>query len=107
MFSQIINFILDVTITGAFLWVGMKVTAKRMGMVKGSVYCSYWELLIAVVASSLVGLVPSIGWVLSIITLFWLMMKFTEAGFIEVLWMVAIAKVAFAFALLVILPLLI
>lgn len=94
-------------ITGAFLWVGMKVTAKRMGMVKGAVYCSYGELVIATVASSLVALVPGVGWLLSIITLFWLMMKFTEAGFLEVLWMVAIAKLAYVVALLVLLEFLI
>ncbi len=106
MIYEIIMLILDALITGVFLWIGMKLVAMFMGMGKGAVYCAYWQLVVAAGASALVGLVPGIGWVLSIVVLFGLMMKFAEAGLLEIFSMVVISKIAAVLALLLLAPLL-
>ena len=86
-------FVINALVVGVFLWLGMKAVAIYQGMGKGADYCSYSNLVIAAAASSLVSLIPSFGWVLSIIVLLGLMMKFAEASFMEVLVMVGVAKV--------------
>lgn len=62
----------------------MKLAAKFTGMGKGAIYCSYWQLVVAAGASAIAGLVAGIGWLLSVIVLFGLTMKFAEAGLREV-----------------------
>ena len=94
MASLVITLLIDILLTGVFLWVGMKLVAMFMGMGKGAVYCTYWQLVLAAGASALVGLIPTVGWVLSLVVLFGLMMKFAEAGFLEVFLMVLASRVA-------------
>ena len=96
-------FAVDALVSAAFLWLGMKIVARFVGMPPGGVYCGYRELLVAVVAASGVSLIPKIGWVASIAVLFYLLKRFTSAGFGEILSMVLISRVV---AILVLIPLL-
>ena len=64
-------FILDVVITGVFLWAAGKVTTVQVG---------YKEGVICVGVSSLLALIPGIGWILSIVVLFYLLKDFTGAS---------------------------
>jgi len=100
----VIYLLIDTLITGVFLWVGMKLVAMFMGMSKGAVYCTYWQLVLAAGASALAGLIPDIGWALSLLVLFGLMMKFTEAGFLEVFLMVTAARVTAMLAVFILYP---
>ncbi|MBN1008936.1 hypothetical protein [Amphritea pacifica] len=61
---------LDAVITGAILWMVSKVTA---------VHLSFLHTVIAAGAASLVSLIPSFGWLLSIIVLFYLLKQFSDA----------------------------
>ncbi len=67
----IVFFILDVVISGVFLWVAGKVTTVQIG---------YKEGLICIGASSALALIPTIGWILSILALFYLLKDFTGAN---------------------------
>ena len=99
----LLAFVLDAVIGAAFLWIGMKVVARFVGMMPGAEYCSYSELLIAVAAASVASLLPGIGWLASIIVLFVLLRKFTSAGVGEIIGMVLISRVA---AIILLIPLL-
>ncbi|SEQ69843.1 hypothetical protein SAMN03080615_02445 [Amphritea atlantica] len=61
---------LDAVITGAILWMAGKVTA---------VHLNFSHTVIAAGAASLVSLIPSFGWPLSIIILFYLLKQFSDA----------------------------
>ncbi|KKO45219.1 hypothetical protein WG68_10810 [Arsukibacterium ikkense] len=67
----ILILILDVVITGLFLWLAGKVTTVQVG---------YKEGVVCVGASSLLALIPGFGWILSIIALFYLLKQYTGAA---------------------------
>lgn len=63
--------LLDALIGGAVLWLAAKIT---------SVNLAFSEAAIAVGIAAVALLVPSVGWVLSIVVLFLLLKKFTRAS---------------------------
>ncbi len=96
----------DMALTAAFLWLAMVVASKFQGMPAGSLYCSYGELLICVVVASLVGFLvglahPIAGWLASVVALFVVLNRYTEAGFRENFFMVFLSRLfALAFNIL-------
>ncbi|MBN0987198.1 hypothetical protein [Amphritea pacifica] len=68
--DMILIVVLDAVITGAILWMVSKVTA---------VHLNFLHTVIAAGAASLVSLIPSFGWLLSIIVLFYLLKQFSDA----------------------------
>ncbi|WP_299195881.1 hypothetical protein [uncultured Amphritea sp.] len=62
--------VLNAVITGAILWIASKITA---------VHLNFSHTLIAAGGAALVSLIPSFGWVLSIIVLFYLLKQFSDA----------------------------
>lgn len=62
--------VLDALITGLIVWMAGRLTAVQIELK---------EAIICVGVSSLVGFIPSIGWILSIFVFFFLLKKFSEA----------------------------
>jgi hypothetical protein len=89
-----VGFLVSAIVGAAFLWVGMKVTARFVGMPSGGAYCSFKELIGVSVIAAIAGLVPYVGWVLSIVVLFFALRKVTDAGPLELIMMVAISRLA-------------
>jgi len=96
MLSLGIEVTIDIVVGAAFLWLGMKFTARVIaGMQPGASYCSWNEILLVSVAAALVSLVPGIfGWVLSWVVLFVLLIRFTGGTFMEVAVIVFFSRVA-------------
>jgi hypothetical protein len=92
----VIQLTVDVLFGAAFLWLGMKFTARVIaGMQAGANYCSWSEILLASVAAAIAYLVPGVfGWALSWIVLFVLLIKFTGGTFLEVAIIVFFSRVA-------------
>ncbi|WP_028876949.1 hypothetical protein [Teredinibacter turnerae] len=61
---------LDALITGFIVFLAGKLTAVEI---------EFKEAVICVGLSSLLGLIPSVGWILSIIAFFYLLKKYTAA----------------------------
>jgi len=66
----IISFAVDAAITGFILWLASKLT---------SVDLQFKETVIAVLAASVVAFVPIVGWLASIVILFYFLQKFSGA----------------------------
>jgi hypothetical protein len=100
MFQLGIELTVDILVGAAFLWLGMKFTARIVtGMQPGASYCSWNEILLASVAAALAALLPGIlGWILSWVVLFALLIRFTGGTFIEVAIIVFFSRVAAAIA---------
>ena len=96
MLSLGIELVVDILIGAAFLWVGMKFTARVIaGMQPGASYCSWNEILLASVVAALASLLPgAIGWILSWVVLFALLIRFTGGTFTEVAVIVFFSRVA-------------
>lgn len=96
MFPLGIELTVDILIGAAFLWIGMKFTARVIaGMQPGATYCSWNEILLASVAAALAGLLPGVlGWVLSWVVLFVLLIRFTGGTFTEVAIIVFFSRIA-------------
>ncbi|RLA52590.1 MAG: hypothetical protein DRR42_07170 [Gammaproteobacteria bacterium] len=90
----LVYFAIDAVVGAAFLWVGMKITARFYGMLPGAIYCSYRELLIAIAAAAAASLLPYVGWLAAVIVLFYLLRKFTSAGAGELIMMVVVSRLA-------------
>ena len=102
----VVAFVLDVLVGALFLWIGMKVTARIVGMQPGASYCSFRHLFIVVACAAAAGLLPgAIGWIASFVVLFVLLRKFTDAGLWELLGMVVISRLAAALVGALLLPL--
>jgi hypothetical protein len=96
MLSLAIQLAVDILVGAAFLWIGMKFTARVIaGMQSGASYCSWKEILLASAAAAVASLLPGIlGWILGWIVLFALLMRFTGGTFIEVATIVFFSRVA-------------
>jgi len=86
--------LLDIAISAAFLWVGMKAASVYAGMPNGGQYCEYSDLFKVVAGAAVVSIVPYVGPVLSIIVLFYLLRKVTEADVMELIIMVLVSRLA-------------
>jgi len=87
----ILNFVIVSLIMGTSLWVGMKITK-----VEGT----FLAMLIIAAATMLVGLIPGVGWILSLIALYFMLHKWTSAEFwpdsvilVTVAWLVRFVAV--------------
>ena len=95
---QIILVVLvDLLISAAFLWIGMKVASFYAGMRSGAQYCSYADLIKVCFVASLVALIPYVGWIASWIILFYMLKKVTEAEVVELIIMVVVSRLAALF----------
>ena len=90
----IINYSISILIGTVFLWLSMLFVNRFIVDKHTQIKCPFWKLLVAVAVSSALSFIPIIGWLLSIIVFFILVMIFTGAFVFEVLVMVLIAKLA-------------
>lgn len=80
----LIYVVLDALIGGLFLWFAARIT---------SVDLSFRETVAAAGGAALASLVPTIGWVLSLVVLFVLLKKFSQANiWPDILLMVIISR---------------
>ena len=91
--SVIINFIINVLFGTFFLWLSMLFVNKFMVSKHLKITCPFWKMLVAVAASTLLAYIPLVGWILSILAFFILVMAFTGAMVFEVLVMIIISKI--------------
>lgn len=99
------EFAVTAIVGAAFLWVGMRITARLAGMVPGAAYCRFRELVAVSALAAAAGLVPHVGWILSVVTLFVALRKVTEADAWELIVMVIIARTAAVAAFFVVMAL--
>ncbi len=84
----VVAFIIDAAVSGVILWLAAKVTGVDL-FVK--------ETIISVGAASLVALIPSVGWLLSLIVLFYMLKKFSQASIWPDLILMVIVSRFFSF----------
>ena len=84
----VIIFIIDAAVSGIILWLAAKVTNVDL-FVK--------ETIIAVSVASILALIPSVGWLLSLIALFYLLKKFSQASIWPDLILMVIVSRFFSF----------
>ena len=87
-------FLVELLVSAAFLWVGMKVASIYAGMRDGAQYCSYFDLLKVCVVVAVVSIVPYIGWIAAWVALFYMLSKVTEAEVLEIIIMVLVSRLA-------------
>jgi hypothetical protein len=81
---DIVGFIIEVVVGGVFLWLAANVTKVDL---------SFKEILICVFAASIVAFIPTVGWIASIILLFFLLKKFSSAEiWPDILLMVLVSR---------------
>lgn len=97
-------FLIDIAVSAAFLWLGMKVASVYAGMPNGGQYCGYQDLVKVCVVAAAISLVPYIGLIGSWVGLFYMLYKVTEAGPVELLIMVFISRAAAALAFILLVP---
>lgn len=97
IFQILITISINVLIGTFFLWLAMKFVNKFMVDKHTQIKCPFWKLLVAVAVSSVLSFIPMVGWLLSIIVFFFLVMTFTGAMVFEVLIMVLISKFTIIF----------
>ena len=69
--DELVLVVLDALIGGVILWLAAKITSVDLGL---------GETIIAAGGAALVSLVPTAGWILSIVVLFVLLKKFSRAS---------------------------
>jgi hypothetical protein len=69
--DELVLVVLDALIGGVILWLAAKITSVDLGL---------GETVIAAGGAALVSLVPTAGWILSIVVLFVLLKKFSRAN---------------------------
>lgn len=80
----VVLLVLDVFIGGLILWLSAKITSVDLAL---------RETVIAAAAAAAVALVPSVGWILSIVVLFVLLKKFSQANiWPDIILMVVISR---------------
>ncbi|WNO10797.1 hypothetical protein [Teredinibacter sp. KSP-S5-2] len=80
----LIYFLLDAIISGSVLWVASRIT---------SVDLLFKTAVIVSGCSALVGLIPGVGWILSIVVFFYLLKKYTGASvWPDLILMVLVSK---------------
>jgi hypothetical protein len=67
----IIYFLLDAVISGTILWVASKITGEKLHLKEAAIVSG---------GAAVVGVVPIIGWVASMIVFFYLLKQFTQAN---------------------------
>ncbi|MFH1460618.1 MAG: hypothetical protein ABIG64_09670 [Candidatus Omnitrophota bacterium] len=97
------EFFLGAFVLAVFLLIGMKVC----GFFAHTIFdVPFGQLLIIVLATTVIGLVPDLGWALSTIVFFLLMKKFARTNIFETLLIVLTAKFISHMALLYLMTLL-
>jgi hypothetical protein len=94
--ANAIGLAIDILVGAAFIWLGMKFTARVIaGMQPGASYCAWWEILISAAAAAVVALIPGIlGEILAWVVLFALLIRFTGGTIFEVVVIVFWSRVA-------------
>ncbi|SEG08774.1 hypothetical protein [Marinobacterium lutimaris] len=87
--EEVLFLLLDALISGIILWLAAKITAVDL---------SLGETVIAAAVAALVALIPTLGWVLSLVALFTLLKKFSGASiWPDIILMVIVSRlVSFA-----------
>ena len=82
--EEIVLFILDVVFGGLFLLAAAKLTGVDLVL---------RETILCVTAAALVSLIPAVGWLASIIVLFYLLKHFSQANvWPDLIFMVVISR---------------
>ena len=81
--------VLDALVGGVILWLSAKITSVDLALK---------ETVIAAGAAAIVSLVPTVGWILSIVVLFALLKKFSQANIWPDLSLMVIVSRLVAFA---------
>lgn len=81
--------VLDALVGGVILWLSAKITSVDLALK---------ETVIAAGAAAIVSLVPTVGWILSIVVLFALLKKFSQANIWPDLILMVIVSRLVAFA---------
>jgi hypothetical protein len=85
-------FIIDSLVTFAVLYAACKITDVTIE--------NKW-LLIAVIGSAIISLIPSLGWVLSILFLFWVLNQYSNAKiWPDLIFMVVVSRLLSMFLVL-------
>ncbi|WP_317933144.1 hypothetical protein [Halioxenophilus sp. WMMB6] len=80
----VIAFAIDALISGAILWLAAKLTKVDLAFITAVMVAG---------ASALVGIIPSVGWLLSIIVFFLLLKQYTQAAiWPDLILMVLVSK---------------
>lgn len=80
----LLGILINALVTGFILWLGMKIT---------KVNGTFLAMLLIGAITALVGYIPMVGWLLSIVALFVLITKWTDAQFWpDAVLMVVVAK---------------
>ncbi|MGX1203011.1 hypothetical protein [Marinobacter sp. MBR-105] len=69
--DELVLVVLDTLIGGVILWLAAKITSVDLGL---------GETVVAAGGAAAVSLVPTVGWILSIVVLFILLKKFSRAS---------------------------
>ena len=97
IWSFALLFAIDLVVSAAFLWVGMKITSALAGMPGNGQFCSYADLMKVALAVSMAGLVPYVGWLLSFVTMYFMLQRVTGAEFRELWIMIVLSRIAAIF----------
>ena len=87
-FTQLVIFLaIGVIIQTLFLRLTIAVVNKLMLNEATAIRCPFWQLLIVIIASSLIGLlpIPIVNFILSLVAFYYLLMVITKAPLIELI----------------------
>ncbi len=79
-----IVFVMDVLISTLCIYL-----ATKLAFVKAEIK----SLLLIIIVVSMLSLIPSIGWILGLIAFVYLLMRVTDADFMDCIWVVIFIKV--------------
>jgi len=93
IFIFIFALLLDIVISAAFLWVGMKFASIYAAMPNGGQYCEFPALIKVIAATVAISYIPVIGPIASFFALFYFLKQETDASIPELLIMVIVSRV--------------
>lgn len=70
--AYVLGFVITSLFVGTALWLALKVTK-----VEGT----FWGMLIIAAVTTLIGFIPSIGWILSLVALYFMLHRWTTAEY--------------------------
>jgi len=87
--EYLIYFLIDSLVNAGILFLACKLTG---------VLIEFKWLIVAVIAAALVSLIPTIGWILSLIVLFWLLNQYSNAKiWPDLVFMVVVSRLISVF----------
>ena len=93
VFNIFVYLVVSLLINGIFLWVGIKIIEVTTGSF-GEKHLSLADLSKVIIIVTVLNMIPMFGWILSIISLFILLMEFAAATFFEILFILFVSRIA-------------